>query len=298
MHTVPYLPFCRAHRVLTSTRVSEKRGRPKAIGLRYCACLSAACICVTIACAQLAFCAAEPLVVPLTANPVGNRMPSTTQASATQNTMTTPNPAIERIQRLWEQEIAALSPELSAPKNAKKRISAEIGALYGIVARADPETFRGLVAAMSAAPEVAEGFDAALLNTLIVVMAERRERSRIVDLIAQKCPERISPDNPIEFFFASQAANLPDGVLILCDAYEKSKTKSAQANLIRALEHGFSVLAKQYAPGASDTADAAFVVQVRSWYLKNRNDIELNVRYGIELATPRKDLFILKSEPK
>lgn len=106
-------------------------------------------------------------------------------------------------------------------------------------------------------------------DNVVVILGEENAREELVWLLAARCPTRMFLDLPVEYFLAG-SEKLTDGVLVLCDAFEKSSNVRNRSRIAIALRRGFTAV------GVREKDDAAFVAAVRTWYLRNRDDVELN----------------------
>jgi len=119
-------------------------------------------------------------------------------------------------------------------------------------------------------------------QAFVVVLSRRRDRQTLVELLSRCCPSKIV-NEPIEFCLAAAGDpslprppwddGLPDGILILCDAFEQAKSQTVRATIAQAMTRAFG---SQIRTGPNNSE---IVSESRGWYLKNRSRVEINVAY-------------------
>lgn len=129
-----------------------------------------------------------------------------------------------------------------------------------------------------------EGFGYFALQEVICQLTYYGERELLVSLLARRCPPRMhSIQLDVLVLVLVQPSRLPDGTLILCDAYERSRDDAAKKTIYFALERAFRFL------HIKSTSDDDYVVQVRKWYLENRGEYERSLGYLYHLRGPKFD---------
>jgi hypothetical protein len=114
-----------------------------------------------------------------------------------------------------------------------------------------------------------------MLDVAIIYLAKHGYRAELVQVLAARCPSRISTHTDIEFFLILQdTRTLSDPILILCEAYDQSRSAAAKRHIAAALTRGFQALI----PLPSD--EEKIVQECRTWYVKHRNEIDVNLDYG------------------
>ncbi len=124
-------------------------------------------------------------------------------------------------------------------------------------------------------------------KALTELLCRRGDRATLVELFARRCPDASLMD-PIEKWLAIQGnpsfresrhgLGIRDGILVLCDAYDRSTIPAVRSGIAKVLLRGF----RPYVVDRSDEAKA--VAECREWYLKNRADFEINLGYAEEFG--------------
>jgi hypothetical protein len=133
--------------------------------------------------------------------------------------------------------------------------------------------------------EQMEEYDRYLLQSLVLISANAKDRAGLVYILSAKCPRFIA-NSPIELEVASLEIAQP--FLILFDSYDKA-TDGEQRYLLAILRHAF----KEFSPKYPD--DREFVAASKAWYLENESQIKPNPYYHpfVDFAEQR-DLFVSK----
>jgi hypothetical protein len=119
-----------------------------------------------------------------------------------------------------------------------------------------------------------EGFPAAVLQEMIVTHCRQNDRDALVSLFAQHCPKRMYLDGSIEEYLVIVFhEQLPDGLLVLCDAFDRSKSDRVRRQLAEALRRGLTAV------GVDADDDEEFVAASREWYERNRSAYDFNWEY-------------------
>ncbi len=108
-----------------------------------------------------------------------------------------------------------------------------------------------------------------LLCTLTDILARLGDREALVTLLSLRCP-----DGLIEFDLVLRGTKLRDPILILGEAYPKSKVAEVRRRIAAAFRRGFTSL------GITASDDDQFVKKSVAWYEKNKGDFQLNVAFG------------------
>ncbi len=129
-----------------------------------------------------------------------------------------------------------------------------------------------------------EGFGYFALQEVICQLTYKGERELLVSLLSRRCPQRMhSLELDVLVLVLVQPDCLPDGTLVLCDAYERSRGDAAKKTIYFALERAFRFL------HIKSTSDDDYVVQIRQWYRENRADYERSLGYLYHLRGPKFD---------
>lgn len=133
--------------------------------------------------------------------------------------------------------------------------------------------------------EQMEEYDRYLLQSLVLISANAKDRAGLVYILSAKCPRFIA-NSPIELEVAS--LEIAQSFLILFDSYDRA-TDSEQRYLLAILRHAF----KEFSPKYPD--DREFVAASKAWYLENESQIKPNPYYHpfVDFAEQR-DLFVSK----
>lgn len=135
----------------------------------------------------------------------------------------------------------------------------------------DAAARRRLVGAVATAKDGSFGYG--VLQDTVYLLKDCQERELLVWLLSRNCPNRMFRSNIECALIIIREDKIPDGVLVLCDAYEKSQDRSAKEEIYNALERAFRSFRLP-----SNGADE-YVQEVRKWYLKNRDAYEPNNEY-------------------
>jgi hypothetical protein len=125
---------------------------------------------------------------------------------------------------------------------------------------ADPTTVKML-------PE----YEHTLLEALVVRGVKRRDRQMLTRLLSIKCPRYVNLD-AVELYLA--LSDLTDPLLILFESYRKAANEEARQTLRDAVSQVSDL------PRADFGDDSAYVSAVEAWYVKNKDDLEVNPSYS------------------
>jgi hypothetical protein len=104
-------------------------------------------------------------------------------------------------------------------------------------------------------------------------LAESGDRQCLVDLLAKRCPSRMDGVEYIEFCVAFHGKTLKDPILVLGEAYAKSRepeTRKALADSVRRGFAGFGIRGKD---------DAEYVNNAMRWYDNEKDHLIVNYLY-------------------
>lgn len=124
-----------------------------------------------------------------------------------------------------------------------------------------------------------DGFAHAVLQNLIHVLAERNSRSELIRLISRRCPKRLGLALGLEdCLVVIHKDNLEDGLLVLCEAYDKSEDPEVRRTIANVVRRGFGNLR------IGSDVDSELMSDVKKWYLENRDAYVPNQRYPGHLS--------------
>ncbi len=137
-------------------------------------------------------------------------------------------------------------------------------------------------------------FSRDVLAFLVTASAELKERDKLVDILAIRCPRWVEWPVSIESFLASRSKVIKDPIVVLGDAYSKSRVPETQRDLAAAVHRAF----QDFEIDGDD--DAQYVDNAMIWYRKEKPRFEVNDRYTFNETTisPRRPLFALIESSK
>jgi hypothetical protein len=103
------------------------------------------------------------------------------------------------------------------------------------------------------------------------ILAHGRDRENLVSLLSVRCPP-IAGRRNIESLMVEQS-RIPDGLLVLCDAFDASSVASVRTELARALRRALSPL------GIDDPDDQNMVRASRQWFMPHKDKVKPNLEY-------------------
>lgn len=131
---------------------------------------------------------------------------------------------------------------------------------------------------------------------LIAILADDGKRELLVEMLSHRCPEWLGSGNSIEFTLVAVGdKRLADGILVLCDAFDRAGSDANRKAILKILRRAFVGVAIA-APN-----DRGFVEACRIWYRANKDRIYLNDLYRAGPLDKTSPLFIVggrKTEEK
>jgi hypothetical protein len=113
-----------------------------------------------------------------------------------------------------------------------------------------------------------------LLSHVVLGLLASGDRARLVTLLSTRFPNRIGPYLDTETGLVLLGTKLKDPILVLEEAYTKSKVPEVRRDIATAVRHGFMAL------GVHGKGDADVVKNAMDWYRRNKDRIDVNRRYA------------------
>ena len=206
---------------------------------------------------------------------------------------------VERIDR--EKSDAVKRGELD-PRDCGQRL---IDALQQSLTKEYSKTqLRQLAASFNSAPAKRDGWTThqlILRDSLLYVLFDDGDREGVVIFLSVQCFQEVWYKNDIEGLLVG-CKNLKDPILILGDAYDKSRRPETRCDIAGALRRGL----RTQSIGGRD--DAEFVKNAMAWYRLHRGELVFNERYRDNLILSgtflgvdfymENPLFVRKAEGK
>jgi hypothetical protein len=129
---------------------------------------------------------------------------------------------------------------------------------------------------------------------LVDIFAKAGDRAELVEMLARYFPERMYHTD-VEFWLAFKVRKtLPDGIEVLFGAFDRAKDTKVREKIAASFGRAFRANGLDFGKNKK-TVDAC-----RSWYAKNKANIEPNIDYGDNVMHPqdfyaRKALFVSKA---
>jgi hypothetical protein len=121
-----------------------------------------------------------------------------------------------------------------------------------------------------------------------MILADDGKRDLLTQMLSHRCPEWLDSASSTEFtLVAAGEKRLRDGILVLCDAFDKAKSESNRTAILRILRRAF------VGHGIAAPNDRAFVEACRSWYTANKDRLTLNDFYRLSRRDNISPLFIV-----
>lgn len=134
-------------------------------------------------------------------------------------------------------------------------------------------------------------FSEIVMIALVDMLTMDGDRAGLVDLLSKRCPRRIFAGNDIEYWVVIQTPKIPDGFLILCDAFTASRTPQAKTDLAQAVRRSLMAL------GITATDDKKMVEMGRKWYLEHKTGYSPNLDYDADIFD-RRAIFVRNTDRK
>lgn len=136
-------------------------------------------------------------------------------------------------------------------------------------------------------PTTTEDFQRLVSCDLISHFIYHGDEVGLVEILSFRCPPHWRVQMPLEFELALSTDTIERGLLVLCDAYDKSTEQSNRDIIVKLLRRANLVVETQ------NTTDKQFVNNCREWLKLNSHAMEVNPDYGIP-DHPNAPLFIPK----
>lgn len=133
------------------------------------------------------------------------------------------------------------------------------------------EDLQQLARSCQAMPE--EPFTRDLTEFMARTLIALGNRESVVSLLSVRCPGEVGAYEHIEFCLAGRGNRLKDPILVLGEAYSKSRVPENRHQLAAAVRRAFGGL---QIPGRND---AEFVQNAMQWYQKEKDHLEVNMEY-------------------
>jgi hypothetical protein len=140
------------------------------------------------------------------------------------------------------------------------------------------DDMRRLVASCEELPALEKNrsdFCKAVLGYLAAYYIDAGDREMLVELLAKRCPSRVSDYNTVETWLVFRGNKLKDPILILGEAYFKCQTPEVRHTLAAAIRRSFTDL------GVRGKDDAEFVKNAMQWYEKEKDHLVYNRLYRL-----------------
>jgi hypothetical protein len=138
-----------------------------------------------------------------------------------------------------------------------------------------------------------ESYDVALLEALVDISLDRKDRSNIVQLLSCNCPLNMMAV-PLEFYIEQKSAG---NIKLLFESY-KVANSSAKSEILFCLADAFPSQRQKF------SKDDKFVEEAEKWYNQNRSKLRINNDYVFLPARPigseseNRGLFLFKGIPQ
>jgi hypothetical protein len=121
-------------------------------------------------------------------------------------------------------------------------------------------------------------FARALIAEMIITFLKAGDRESLVTLLSTRCPREVYLHTEIEYYIVREGQKLSDPILILAEAYAKSRVPQARRELAAAVRRGFDKL------GIVGKEDDAFVKNAMDFYKQNKDQLYFNSDYYMNAA--------------
>jgi hypothetical protein len=113
-----------------------------------------------------------------------------------------------------------------------------------------------------------------VVQGLVDIFSRAGDRAELVELLSRDFPERMYHGD-VEFWLAFKCRQtVPNAIEVLFDAFDRSKDPKVQEKIAASLGRAFRANGLDFGKNKT-TVDAC-----RSWYAKNKREIEPNINYG------------------
>lgn len=112
-----------------------------------------------------------------------------------------------------------------------------------------------------------------LLAFMVRTFVQTGDRERLVDVLSKRCPSLIEWPETVEYWLAFQGWKLKEPMLILGEAYARSRVPKTRSALAASVRRSFAGL------GIRGKDDAEFVDNAMRWYQREKGHLIVNARY-------------------
>jgi len=148
--------------------------------------------------------------------------------------------------------------------------------------RFSPRRLREL-AASSKMPILADdegGFANDLLAFMVKAFVQTGDREGLLELLSKRCPSRIDGPETLEYCLTYRGWRLKDPMLVLGEAYARSRVPETRHALAASVRRGFAGL------GIRGKDDREFVGNAMRWYEKEKGHLVVNAKYPMNETMP------------
>lgn len=137
-------------------------------------------------------------------------------------------------------------------------------------------------------PATATEFKLNLRNSLIDHFISHGDEAGLIEILSFSCPLQWRSQMPLEFELALSTDTIASGLLVLCDAFDKSSDKTNAEIIVKLLRRA------SFVPVQQCVSDKQFVDRCREWLKSNGGNMEVNLDYGVP-GYENAPLFVPKS---
>jgi hypothetical protein len=120
------------------------------------------------------------------------------------------------------------------------------------------------------------------VQALLAMFSGAGDRGELAQLLSRDFPNRMYYSTDVEFQLAFKCRKtLPDGIEVLFDAFDRSRDPKVQEKIAASIGRAFRANGLDFGKNKT-TVDAC-----RSWYAKNKANVEPNILYGDNIAHPQ-----------
>jgi hypothetical protein len=120
-----------------------------------------------------------------------------------------------------------------------------------------------------------------VVQGLVAIFSRAGDRAELVGMLSRDFPDRMYYSD-VEFWLAFKARRtLPNGIEVLFDAFDRSKDPKVREKIAASIGRAFRANRLDFGKNQA-TVDAC-----RSWYAKNKAEVEPNMHYGDNRMHPQ-----------
>ncbi len=132
-----------------------------------------------------------------------------------------------------------------------------------------------------------------LESAAITLFAMDGKRQPLTQLLSSNCPEWLDNATTTEFALVAVGEDtLPDGILVLCDAFDEATNEKPQKQIVKLLRRAF------LSHVAPTECDSKFVKECRWWYVDHKRRLVVNDEYRLDRRDNSSPLFLLDATKK